>query len=215
MTTFFLSRHGETEWHAENRYAGRTDVALTARGLTQADDLARWAGSAGLTSVWSSTLSRAEITARKSAEAAGLPLSTDPRFCEVDFGDGEGLTSADMQQRFPAALEAFHRDPVTYHLPGGEDPVRAGARFIGAMDEIASSSPDARVLVVAHSTVLRLVLCTHLGIDVSRYRQVFPMVKNCSITELRRGPRAAALIVYNAEPNPHLLAHDALAHSPH
>lgn len=210
MTAFFLSRHGETEWHAENRYAGRSDVALTARGLTQADQLARWAGGAGLTSVWSSTLSRAEITARKSAEAAGLPLSTDARFCEVDFGDGEGLTSADMRQRFPAALEAFHRDPVAHHLPGGEDPVRAAARFIEAMGEIASSSPDARILVVAHSTVLRLVVCTYLGIKVSRYRQVFPMVKNCSITELRLGPRSAALIAYNAETIP-----QDLADSPH
>ncbi|MBK6043561.1 histidine phosphatase family protein, partial [Streptomyces sp. MBT55] len=44
MTTrLLLVRHGETEWHAENRYAGVTDVALTPRGVAQATDLRAWA----------------------------------------------------------------------------------------------------------------------------------------------------------------------------
>ena len=43
MTELVLVRHGETEWHADNRYAGRSDVALTPRGHEQAADLARWA----------------------------------------------------------------------------------------------------------------------------------------------------------------------------
>lgn len=158
MTAFFLSRHGETVWHAENRYAGSTDVELTPRGLEQGDELATWAATAGLTGVWSSTLSRAELTARKAADAAGLPLKTDARFCELDFGDGEGLTKAEMQERFPAAWHAFQRDPVTHHLPGGEAPTVAADRFCQALKSLSTDHPDGRILVVAHSTVLRLVL---------------------------------------------------------
>ncbi|MBG6216116.1 putative phosphoglycerate mutase [Arthrobacter sp. CAN_A6] len=199
MTTFFLTRHGETVWHAENRYAGLTDVALTPRGLEQGDQLAAWAATASLTGIWSSTLSRAELTARKAATAASLPLTTDARFRELDFGQGEGLTKAEMKERFPASLNAFQDDPVTHHLPGGEHPAHAASRFCQALDALGAASPDGRFLVVAHSTVLRLVLCTYLGIQTSNYRRVFPALKNCSLTELTMGDGQTALMTYNAD----------------
>jgi broad specificity phosphatase PhoE len=203
MTTFFLTRHGETVWHAENRYAGLTDVGLTSRGLEQGTGLARWAADAALTGVWSSTLSRAELTARKSAIAASLPLSTDARFCELDFGQGEGLTKTEMTEQFPDAFAAFQEDPVTHHLPGGEHPSGAGKRFCEALQSIHEQMPDGRILVVAHSTVLRLVLCSLLGIDTANYRRVFPEMKNCFLTELRMTSNPAALISFNAEPTAH------------
>ncbi len=54
MSRILLVRHGETVWHKENRYAGRSDVALTVRGQAQADQLAAWAVTARITAVWSS-----------------------------------------------------------------------------------------------------------------------------------------------------------------
>src|SRR5690349_21899670 len=130
MTYLVLVRHGETIWHAENRYAGSTDIALTARGTEQAAELAGWAKTARLAEVWASTLSRAQLTAAACAEVSGTPLQVDARLRELDFGDGEGLTAAEMAQRFPDALRAFRVDPVTHHLPGGEDPVAAAQRFV-------------------------------------------------------------------------------------
>ncbi|WP_162794865.1 histidine phosphatase family protein, partial [Nonomuraea lactucae] len=69
MTTLVLVRHGETVWHAENRYAGLSDVELTPRGHAQAERLAAWSASAGLSAVRASTLSRAAVTASASARA--------------------------------------------------------------------------------------------------------------------------------------------------
>ena len=69
MTRIVLARHGETAWHAENRYAGRSDVALTPRGHEQAELLAGWAARAGLSAIWCSPLGRAHET----AAAAGPP----------------------------------------------------------------------------------------------------------------------------------------------
>jgi broad specificity phosphatase PhoE len=63
MTELVLVRHGETVWHAENRYAGRSDVPLTPRGQEQAGALARWATGAGLDAVLTSPLCRARETA--------------------------------------------------------------------------------------------------------------------------------------------------------
>lgn len=198
MTHLVLVRHGETEWHAENRYAGVSDVPLTDHGVRQAGRLAAWAADAGLAAVWTSTLSRAQLTARGCAQASGAPLHVDARLRELDFGRGEGLTAGEMRDRFPDALRAFHADPVAGHLPGGEDPADAARRFTACLDDIAARHPDDRVLVVAHTTAIRLALCHLLGVPLRDYRRRFPFLRNCALTELRlTGDREVALLEFN------------------
>lgn len=197
MTRLVLVRHGETVWHGENRYAGTTDVALTDRGWDQARQLADWARTAGLAAVWASTLSRATLTASLCAEAGGTELRIDPRLRELDFGDAEGLTSAEMTQRFPEALDAFRSDPVARHLPGGEHPADAAQRFTQCLHDIAADQPDGRVLVVAHTTAIRLTLCKILGIPLREYRRLFPFVRNCSLTEIELRDGQFSVIEFN------------------
>lgn len=198
MTRFFLVRHGETVWHGNNRYAGRTDVALTPRGREQAEQLAAWGKGAALDGIWCSSLSRARDTAAPVAAATGLELQIDARLCELDFGRAEGLTAADMGQAFPEALAAFQADPVAHHLPDGEDPRAALERALACLEAIRRAQPAGRVLVVAHTTLIRLTLCHLLGIPPEEYRRVFPVVSNVALTELemRQGTRAA-LLRYN------------------
>ncbi len=202
MTHLFLVRHGETLWHAENRYAGVSEVELSARGLEQAAQLAAWASSARLAAVWSSPLGRALATATTCADAAGVRLQVDTRLRELDFGDGEGLTSHEMEERFPAAFAAFGLDSVANHLPGGEDPVAAVARFASCLDDIAGAQPDGRVLVVAHATVIRLALCHLLGSPLGDYRRLFPLIGNCALTEIRMTGRRPALLAFNVPAAP-------------
>lgn len=201
MTQLVLARHGETVWHAENRYAGSTDIQLTATGMRQAALLAEWAASAGLNAVWASPLRRARLTAEPSAAAAGLGLTIDARLREIDFGMAEGLTSAEMAQQFPAALRAFRTDPVTAHLPGGEDPVAATRRFIAALHDISGGQHSSRVLVVAHSTVIRLALCRLLGIPLQEYRRLFPALGPCARTEIVMSGGHVALLQLNVPPD--------------
>lgn len=198
MSRLVLVRHGETIWHAANRYAGRTDIELTPRGMNQARDLAKWAAAAGLSAVWSSPLSRARLTARPAAEAAHVPLQIDDRLIEVDFGVGEGLTGQEMYQRFPEARTAFLKDPVLSPLPGSEDPVQAARRGAQALRNIASPVADeARILVVAHNTLLRLILCELLRIPLSLYREVFPSLTNGALTEIRIHGGSTSLLSLN------------------
>ncbi|MGW0733061.1 histidine phosphatase family protein [Streptomyces sp. NPDC002851] len=198
MTDFILVRHGETIWHAENRYAGQTDVALTHRGHQQSAALAAWAADADLSAVWSSPLSRARLTAAPAAQACNLDLRTDPRLTEVDFGAGEGLTRSEMREQFPDQLEAFLTDPVRNHLPGGEDPRQAAERASACLHDIAHDHQLGTVLVVAHSTLLRLTICHLLGIPLANYRQVFPELHNGALTEVRLAEGHAALLRLNA-----------------
>ncbi|WP_188191698.1 histidine phosphatase family protein [Nonomuraea sp. SYSU D8015] len=199
MTDLVLVRHGETVWHAENRYAGVSDVELTPRGHAQAAQLAEWAATAGLAAVWASTLSRAVITAEAAATKAGLELHTDPRLLELDFGEGEGLTAAEMKARFPEARAAFEADPAAHPLPGGEDPHAAAARFAEALADIAAAHAGGRVLVVAHTTAIRLTLCRLMGVPLGEYRRLLPRLDNCALTEVRlRDTGRAALLQYNS-----------------
>jgi broad specificity phosphatase PhoE len=196
MTEIVLVRHGETTWHSENRYAGRTDVPLTDRGRRQADALGRWAAGAGLTAVRTSPLGRARETGAPAAAAAGLSPIADDRLIELDFGAGEGLTSAEMTARFPEARHAFEVDPVQAHLPDGEHPALAVDRAAGCLAELVEAQPEGRMLVVAHSTLNRLLLCHLLGLPLRRYRATFPVVRNCALTTLRwSGPGGTAALI--------------------
>ncbi|MGW1774862.1 histidine phosphatase family protein [Streptomyces sp. NPDC002104] len=201
-TEFVLVRHGETVWHTENRYAGRADIALTERGLRQAEELADWARTRSFDAVLHSPLSRARLTAAPAARAIGATPREDPRLYEIDFGRGEGLNLAEMAERFPEEHAAFLRDPVTHHLPGGEDPRAAADRARACLEEVHREFPGGRILVVAHNALFRVLLCELLGIDLSAYRQVFPVLDNGTLTEIRLGAGRPALLRFNAAPVP-------------
>ena len=183
-----LVRHGETEWHAENRYAGTSDVPLTARGLRQADQLGRWAaaltGTMAIEAIACSPLSRARGTARPAADALGLNPEVVDDLQETYFGWGEGRTIEEMRAEDPEAVRRFREDPQSGALPGSEPPSSAASRAAAALRELAARHPDGTALVVAHNTLLRTALCAMLGIPVGRYRHVFPVLDNAAVTRI-------------------------------
>ncbi len=207
MSRLFLVRHGQSIWHAENRYAGTSDIDLDGKGYEQAQQLAAWAADAQLSAVWCSPLTRARRSAAPAAQLAKLPLQIDARLCEVHFGLGEGLTAAEMHARFPAERAAFEQDPVRCFLPGGENPTEAADRGAAALQEIAHAQPShACSLVVGHSTLFRLVLCRLLGLALSSYRTIFPQLHNSSLTELAFTSTHVSLLALNV-PLPSYCSH--------
>ncbi|MFJ9627848.1 histidine phosphatase family protein [Streptomyces sp. NPDC091280] len=196
-TTLLLARHGQTVWHAENRYAGISDVALTGTGVAQAEALGRWAGAHPVDAIWTSPLSRALLTAAPAARALDLTPRTEPALRECDFGVVEGRTLAEFAAEDPAAAAAFRADPVAHPFPGSEDPTAAATRGLAALRRIAAAHSGGRVLVVAHNTLLRLVLCRGLSIPPGEYRRVFPRLRNAAVSELRVGEGEFALLSLN------------------
>lgn len=172
--TLLLARHGQTVWHAENRYAGVSDVSLTDTGRAQADALGRWAAAHPVDAIWTSPLSRAVITADPACRALGLTPHREPGLRECDFGVLEGRTLAEFAAQDPAAAEAFRTDPVANPFPRAEDPSAAAERGAAALHRIAAAHPGERVLVVAHNTLLRLVLCTLLSIPAGSTAECSP-----------------------------------------
>ncbi|KUO22017.1 histidine phosphatase family protein [Streptomyces dysideae] len=201
-TTLLLARHGQTVWHAENRYAGVSDVALTDTGRDQAEALGRWAAAHPVDAIWTSTLSRAMATAAPASHALGLTPHREVALRECDFGVVEGRTLPEFAAESPEAAEAFRTDPVAHPFPGAEDPKTAATRGADALHRIAAAHPGERVLVVAHNTLLRLTLCRLLEIPLSEYRRVFPQLRNAAISELRMTERSVGLIALNVPCEP-------------
>ncbi|MFI6852911.1 histidine phosphatase family protein [Streptomyces sp. NPDC050416] len=194
-TTLLLARHGQTVWHAENRYAGVSDIGLTDTGRAQAEALGRWAAAHPVDAIWTSPLSRAVATAEPACRAMGLVPRREPGLAECDFGVVEGRTLAEFEAENPDRAAAFRADPAAHPFPGAEDPTAAAARGVAALRRITAAHPGGRVLVVAHNTLLRLVLCTLLSIPPGEYRRVFPRLRNAAISELRMNPDGCAALL--------------------
>jgi probable phosphoglycerate mutase len=153
-----LVRHGQTEWSRSGRHTGRTDIPLTDEGRRTAVLLGErlaagpWQGLPDA-EVRTSPLRRAAETAEL-AGFAGRAKEWDA-LLEWDYGDYEGLTPAELQERRPG----FHiwRDGV----PGGESPAELAARA----DEVVAwaRSAERDVLVFAHGHVLRTLGARWLG----------------------------------------------------
>jgi probable phosphoglycerate mutase len=203
-TTLLLARHGQTVWHAENRYAGGdSDVDLTPTGVEQARWLAAAVRERGVDAVVVSPVRRAQETAAPAAAALGVEAVVVEDLREVRFGIVEGRTLAEVAAQEPngaAIVERFRADPVAHPFPGAEPPAEAAERCARALRAVAAGAPGATVLVVAHNTLLRLGLCVLIGIPVARYRHVFPRLDNAAVSEIALHPdpeRPAALLSLN------------------
>jgi probable phosphoglycerate mutase len=117
---------------------------------------------------------------------------------EIDFGSAEGRTIDELP---PQVVEAFRADPAAHFFPGGEPPEHAAGRCVRALTALAAELDGATVLAtvlaIAHSTLLRLGLCQLLGIQLSRYRHVFPELRNCALTTVRLREDDCALLDLN------------------
>lgn len=191
-----LARHGQTPWHRDNRYVSTTDINLTETGYEQASALARRARREGVDLVLSSPLTRALETAKPAAAALGLDPKTDERLRELDFGDWEGRTLAEIRAEDPEGVRRFE-ESAEDGFPGGE-PLEGGAdRVLEAFADLSGSHPGRTVLVVAHNTLLRLALCRMLGAPLGQYRRLMPRVVNGAVSEVRFGETGGALYSFN------------------
>jgi probable phosphoglycerate mutase len=142
---FWFLRHGETDWNAEGRSQGRTDIPLNSVGLAQARRAAKTlAGIGGIATIVASPLIRARVTAEIAAEALDLPVEFDEGLQEVNFGEQEGQPMGNWYDDWIAG----HYTPAE-----GERFAELLARAVAAVNR-ATARPGP-VLVVAHGALFR------------------------------------------------------------
>jgi broad specificity phosphatase PhoE len=182
MTTLLIARHGETEWNATHRWQGFTGPPLNERGCEQARDLAQRLSAEPIDAIYSSDAVRAVETAAIVAKRLNLDVREDPRLREVDFGEWEGLTRGEIDDRYSGAFKEW--DMCKLAAPtGGETDLAMAERVLEAMYEIAERHERGRVLVVTSGGPIRAVQAHAEGIDQAVARLHFGRADNCAVIE--------------------------------
>jgi probable phosphoglycerate mutase len=196
MGLFYLLRHGETEWNAQNRFCGRTDVPLSEAGRRQAKSLAERLKAFPFEALYSSPLKRAFETARLISESVGLQPIPDQRLVELDYGRWEGKTLAEIRENDPKTFSAWDADPAHVAPPGGESGLEAQQRIVSFLDFLAAKHPQGQVLVALHKTVCRLAICHVLGMSPSEYRRRL-ILNNAALSIIQSQSYGWQLITFN------------------
>ncbi len=166
MAKLLLVRHGETDHNSSQRYWGRTDVGLGPVGLRQAEQLRDRLAVEKIDLIYSSTMQRARATAQTLASLHNLPVITRTELREIDFGKIEGLNFSEVQIQFPEIAQMWisHNSDLVY--PGGEGLAQLEQRISEFRSRLNNHTEDQTILIVAHSGVLRSLICQLLGMDM-------------------------------------------------
>lgn len=191
-TTLYLVRHGETTHNEGGRGLGREDVELTPLGEQQVRLVSEKLASRHVDRVLSSPLSRAAIMAEAIGSAVGRTVELRDELIELDVGDTEGITYAEMRERFPDFMHAWAGDdPTEITMPGGESLADLAVRTASLIEEIHGWHEET-VVAVAHNFVIKVLLCQLLGLPLSNFRRFQVDLASVSALSLRDG-RAAVL----------------------
>ena len=166
--SWYLARHGETDWNRERRIQGQSDTSLNQRGRKQATSLGTRLADIDFSAVYASDLSRTMETARLVAAEQGSEIVPVRELREIDYGEWEGLTFSEVESRDPEGFaERMMRQNVDFAPPGGEDPHQLTARVRQFHDRArALHASGENVLVVGHGGSLLALLTCLLGMPV-------------------------------------------------
>jgi len=191
--TVLLVRHGETEWSAQRRHTGRTDLPLTEAGEVEALNaggmLLQLLGIDEPTKVYVSPRQRAQRTAQLALDPeAGRPHVTD-LIAEFDYGDFEGRTSAAIAEAHPGW------DLWKDGCPNGESPAEVIRRADAFVQLATEEAPAGIVVAFTHGHMSRILTARFLGLGV----ELATVLHNetASIAEIRSRDGKLALTGWN------------------
>lgn len=156
-------RHGETDWSRTGKHTGRTDIPLTDQGRDEARSAAATLVDWHIDRVYSSPLQRA----RETAELVGLapPIEIDSSLVEWDYGDFEGVRTADTRVDHPGW------SVWTNEITGGESVDQVGERADAFLARLDRDVPDGTAVVFAHGHYLAILIARWCGLEAVEGRR--------------------------------------------
>jgi probable phosphoglycerate mutase len=195
VTRLLVLRHGQTDWNVDQRIQGQLDIPLNEHGRWQAGQVALALAGEELHAVYSSDLQRAAETAAALARACGLAVQTDTGLRERAFGDFEGASFREIEQRWPEAALRWRRREPDFAPGGGETLRQFYSRSVQAAQRLAARHPGQTVALVAHGGVLDCLYraAGRIELDAPRTWQL----GNASINRLLYSDEGLALVGWN------------------
>lgn len=192
-TTVVLVRHGRTTMTVSRGYSGSSEPGppLDDHGRVQAAAAAAlvhrvgrdlWGDVEYPSEIVASPMVRTQETAGIIAARLGLEVRTDAAFQEADFGQWQGLTAEQIEERWPGQLEPWHTDG-RLRPPGGESIADVGVRLRAGLDSLREGGPRT-VVVVSHAVAIRAALGVTMGADPGTWSQLRVAPASVSIVRL-------------------------------
>ena len=191
MYRLLLVRHGVTEFNSARRFAGYSDVELSAAGCRQVERLRDRLVDDKIDAVYSSDLRRALVTAEVISSGHKVDIVTCPELREVNYGNVEGLTFEEISRLYPDVAESLINFSLRLRFPGGEGFEEFIERTSKFLDKLKRHTPSQTILIVSHSGPLRVLICHLLGMDLKHWRQI--SLDNASLSIVETYPRGAIL----------------------
>jgi probable phosphoglycerate mutase len=183
MTKIILVRHGHVDWIAPERFRGRAELALSDLGRRQAQALANYiAKTWRLDAIYTSPLGRCRDTGAGIAAPFKLQPQVAGGLCDIDYGEWQGLTREQAEERWPHEIDLWFRAPHLAAIPGGEPLAALLSRAAAALGEILQAHPSGTVVLVGHDSVNRVLLLFALDLPLSKYWHL--RQDPCSLNEL-------------------------------
>ena len=185
-TTLLLVRHGESEANLQKRFAGSWDVALTQKGLAQADLTAKYISEKyKVDKIYSSDLQRAYKTAEAISKLTGKEIVTDKGLREIYAGEWEKKTFNELIELFPDTfVKVWRKDIGNAVADGGESVAQVGVRVYSFLEKVARDNEGKTIVIATHATPIRTALCLIKGKGIEEAKNL-EWVTNASITEVK------------------------------
>lgn len=188
MQRIIFWRHGRTEWNAQQRFQGQTDIPLDEVGLVQASRAAAMLASLQPTRIVASDLQRARQTAQALSAITGTEVITDPRLRETFAGEWEGLTRDVLESQYAGELADWATDSTARPGVNGETRIEVADRMVASVqDHLADLGSEGTLVVATHGGAARSAVCRMLGLPHETWGAL-GVLTNCSWSVLVSSP---------------------------
>ena len=178
-----LVRHGATDWNLQGRCQGATDLDLNEVGVRQAEQIAASLTNETIHGIYSSNLKRAQQTAQFISLHRQLPVLIETDVRELDHGELEGLTFAEIKENYSQFIQKWRTEPAEIQVPGGERLVDVARRAWNGLNRIVQlHTAQETLVVVSHNFPILGIICRITGTHLNNYRTYH--LDPCGVTRL-------------------------------
>jgi len=210
VTTLVLVRHGATSHTADKRFSGglaSSNPGLTDEGRAQVREVADWLAPLGgdVDAVVTSPVRRTRESAEILAERLALDLVEEPGFAEMEFGVWDGLTFAEVRERYPDAIQGW-LGSLDVAPDGGESFREVEERVLAGLERVTGEYAGKTVLVVSHVTPIKILVAHAVDAPLSALFRMELSTASVSVVSFvgrtgSDGPgRRGSMRLYNAQP---------------
>lgn len=170
--SIYLIRHGTTRANREDRFAGRTAEPLHAEGVRQIREVGRTLQAIGLSAIYAGPLPRTRQSAEILSGLCGIPYGVEDGLTDIHLPHWDGLTKAEIRQRFGRQYPDWQEGPESFRVEGCETLTDVQQRAVWSVEQIRLRDCGQKVLLVTHLIVARCLILHYSGRSLAHFRSI-------------------------------------------